>query len=124
MALTASKGGRPMKLNNQKGLTLLEIILSMAILGILAISFLTMFSSGFKSIIKAGNKSVAAYDAQQSMTNKIIQADDLDSDEYIEETITFDFNGGPTIDLDIRLLDVSEDYKGSSSNMKGFKIEP
>lgn len=117
-------GGIQLKLNNQKGLTLIEIILSMAILGILAITFLTMFSSGFRSIIKAGDKTVAAYDAQQSMTNKIIQADDLDPDEYTEETLIFDFNGGPTIELDIRLLDVYEEHKGSSSNMKGFKIEP
>ncbi len=113
-----------MKLNNQKGLTLIEIILALAILGLLAITFLTMFSSGYRSIIKAGNKTVAAYDAQQSMTNTIIQADDLDPDEYVEETIIFDFNGGPTIELDIRLLDVSEEHNGSSSNMKAFKFQP
>ena len=47
---------------NRKGLTLVEIIISMAIIGIVAMVFLSVFSSSFVNIVRAGvrTKAVAA----------------------------------------------------------------
>ena len=50
---------------NNKGLTLIEIIISVAILGIIVISFITMFSQGMDSIFTVGNKTVATRIAQE-----------------------------------------------------------
>ena len=50
------------KSNN--GLTLIEIIIAMAILGIILISFLNMFGAGFSSIFEMGQKSDATSDLQ------------------------------------------------------------
>lgn len=56
---------------NKKGFTLIEVILSIALLSIIGIAFLTMFSSGMINITNAGKKSVKTYSAQDSL-EKII----------------------------------------------------
>lgn len=51
----------------RKGLTLIEVIISIAILGIIAISFLSMFSNGYINIFTMGNKSKAVVKAQSTI---------------------------------------------------------
>ncbi|MDF2592897.1 MAG: hypothetical protein K0S75_2363, partial [Clostridia bacterium] len=46
-------------LKQNKGFTLIEIILAMAILGIILVAFMGAFSGGFINIITMGNKSKA-----------------------------------------------------------------
>jgi prepilin-type N-terminal cleavage/methylation domain-containing protein len=54
-----------LKLNSTQGLTLLEIIVSLAILSIVLVAFLSLFSNGFITIISMGNKSRASIEAQE-----------------------------------------------------------
>lgn len=56
-----------LRLQSKQGLTLLEIIVALAILSILLVSFLSLFSNGFTTIITAGNKSRASIEAQEIM---------------------------------------------------------
>ena len=51
-------------LKENKGFTLIEIILAMAILGIILVAFMGAFSGGFINIITMGNKSKAVAEAQ------------------------------------------------------------
>jgi prepilin-type N-terminal cleavage/methylation domain-containing protein len=62
-------------LKNKQGLTLVEIIISIAILGIIAVAFLGMFTVGFKGIMSAGRNSQAGYIGQKVMENKIVGID-------------------------------------------------
>jgi len=57
--------------DRKKGMTLVEIIVSIAILGIIAVAFLPVFTTGFSSVFHAGNKSEALYRAQQDMEGLI-----------------------------------------------------
>ncbi|AOT68180.1 prepilin-type N-terminal cleavage/methylation domain-containing protein [Geosporobacter ferrireducens] len=57
--------------NNSKGLTLVELIISIAIVGIIAVAFLGIFTSGITGIISGGNLTKAGYVAQQAMENQI-----------------------------------------------------
>lgn len=50
--------------NYKKGLTLIEVVVSIAILGLIAASFLGMFSNGYITIFTMGNKSRALAKAQ------------------------------------------------------------
>lgn len=59
-----------MKIKN-KGFTLIEIIVSIALIAILGISLLTMFTVGFKSIIGAGNKNITVYKEQAETEEKL-----------------------------------------------------
>jgi prepilin-type N-terminal cleavage/methylation domain-containing protein len=58
-------------LKNKKGMTLIEIIVAIAILGIISVSFFAMFTTGFKGIINAGKYSKAEYVAQKAMENRV-----------------------------------------------------
>jgi len=51
-------------LRQKKGLTLIEIIIALAILGIIMVAFLSGFGSGFASIFTMGNKTKAVAEAQ------------------------------------------------------------
>lgn len=57
--------------HNKKGFTLLELIVSMAIIGLLAVSFLQMFTFGLSGIFSAGKYTKAQYIAQQAIENKL-----------------------------------------------------
>ena len=52
------------RFKDKRGLTLLEIILSLALLGIIVVGFLAVFSGGFITIISMGNKTRAGVEAQ------------------------------------------------------------
>ncbi len=52
---------------SEKGLTLLEVVLSMAVLSIVLLSFTNLFSSGFAASVQAGRTSQAAALAQEKM---------------------------------------------------------
>lgn len=76
-----------------KGFTLVELILAMAILGIIAISFLYLFTSSTVSLHNAGNLSKATADAQSIMdktyTDGIVYIETLDAaDTTISKVLT------------------------------------
>jgi prepilin-type N-terminal cleavage/methylation domain-containing protein len=60
---------------NNNGMTLVEVVVALAILGLIAISMLTMFSTGVYFVIKSGHNSENQYYTIQSMENKL--ADNL-----------------------------------------------
>ncbi len=58
---------------NKKGLTLIEIIIALAIIGIIVTVFFSSFSAGFTTIIANGSKTKAMEEAQ-TIIDKIYQA--------------------------------------------------
>ncbi len=76
-----------------KGFTLIELILAMAILSIIAISFLYLFTSSTVSLHNAGNLSKATAEVQSLMdktyTDGIVYIETLDaSDNTISKVLT------------------------------------
>lgn len=59
-------------MKNRKGLTLIELIVSIALVGVLAIVVLNVFSSGFLNIVKAGNRTQAVNAAENEIFNNPI----------------------------------------------------
>jgi type IV pilus assembly protein PilA len=57
----------------KKGLTLVEVIISIALIGIIGVTFLTMFTMGFSQIAASGNKSKAIYVSQDQAENKLLE---------------------------------------------------
>lgn len=106
--------------NNQEGLTLIEVIISLAILGIMIVAYLTVFTSGFTGIMRAGHRAEAAYDAQQEQTQKI-----MESSTFVgNDDITLNFDGGTSVTLDVSFMESSVDVNGNTSVMKSFVPTP
>ena len=57
--------------NNQSGLSFIEVVISMAILGIIVIVFLTLFTSSLVWIYAAGDKGEAYSDAQSDIETRL-----------------------------------------------------
>lgn len=62
---------KKIKSRTQKGLTLIEIVISIGILGIISVAFLSMFSTSLSEIFKSGRASTSHYEAQYKMENSI-----------------------------------------------------
>lgn len=106
------------------GYTLVEVIIAMAMVGILSVAFLSIFTSGFRTIAKAGDRAIAAYDSQKVLSSKVVDAEGMEADEYTEQTVTFKFKNGPSIDIEVLLIDTEVDVNGNKAIMNGFVTAP
>lgn len=57
---------------NRKGLTLVEIIVALAILGIVAVSILTIFTGSYSTIFMMGRKTKAMNETAQNYMDQIV----------------------------------------------------
>lgn len=92
------------RLTRNSGLTLVEVILALAILGILAMSFLTVFTNSFSNIAAMGNRTNAISEAQAIM-DSIYEADKITLNATVIDTILTtngfsNFQSGTQSDID------------------------
>jgi prepilin-type N-terminal cleavage/methylation domain-containing protein len=75
------------RLYNKKGMTLIEIIVALAILGMVSVIFLTMFGNSYSTIFKSGHRTVANMELQsiadELNLNSNIFVDDDDITDYM-----------------------------------------
>lgn len=103
---------------NNKGVTLVELILSMTIIGVLALFLLPLLSSGFIGIVDAGHESRALYNAQslvEKMYNKEAPVDVDNSAVLIEISETRIIPAGGEI------REVTGTYRSQSVDLKFFE---
>ena len=74
--------------NNKRGFTLIEIILAIAIIGILAVVFIPLFTSGYIMIVKNAETSDTLFSNQDAIEQEI--ANDSAS---TGSALTVDFSG-------------------------------
>ncbi len=90
-----------LKIVNEKGFSLVEVIVAMAILMIIITAFTALFTGSFSGIFTAGRKSEALYRAQSDMDAVINSAGTADYDEDIisvtEKAVTIPFTGADSI---------------------------
>lgn len=68
-------------MKKRKGLTLIEIVISMALIGIVAIVFLSIFSRGNKNIVKSGKRTTDTFELQEKIDSRINQIDNTGIEE-------------------------------------------
>ncbi|MDW7661064.1 MAG: type II secretion system protein [Bacillota bacterium] len=90
------------------GFTLVEIIISMALIGIIAVSFLSLFTAGFSTVYSMGRKTQTMnYDAQRYM-DQIYDGTspaDIDLLDGVSVVVIDDYDG-----TGMRLITVTVDY--------------
>ena len=63
-------------MKNKSGLTLIEVILSIAIVGIMSIAVFTIFNSGMINIFKSRQRTVDVLKIQQDINKAIVESED------------------------------------------------
>ncbi len=98
-------------IKQNKGLTLIEIIIAMAILGLLAMAFFTLFGFNLMIVNQSGKNSVSSFQTQSILESRI-SGDTTPSSQLTESdgTITLYKSGAPIGTVDGKILVVTYPY--------------
>ena len=113
--------------NNKKGLTLIEIVVAIAILGFIAAAFLTMFSSAFSGIFSMGRRTQAMNDDAQSIMERIYENYPDELNEYVNnESVTINVKEeGSQVPSGMHLVTITVKYgSGRSVSLSGLVPAP
>ena len=102
------------KIQSRSGMTLIEIVVAMAIFGILAIVFLTVFTSSLIWIFEAGDKGEASSYAQNDVETRIATSEAISSSDL---TITF---GTTSYSIQGGLVETNQVVGKKSSQLETF----
>ncbi|MTI65413.1 MAG: prepilin-type N-terminal cleavage/methylation domain-containing protein [Firmicutes bacterium] len=100
-------------MGNNKGITLIEIIVSIAIIGIISLTFLSIFSDGFINIISSGKKSKAVAKSRLVINDmlsdkKKFNLDENEVKEYLNSVIDNYDNTNYTLSSDTKEINEKE----------------
>jgi len=105
------------KLFNKKGFTLIETIVGIALLGIISICLIPLFTYGFIQINRSGNRTEALYDNQSTIETKL-------PTNPIDQVLTIKFDA-LDVDINIEVFEVESEYdkNGNKTSIKFFKAK-
>lgn len=106
-------------LNNKRGLTLIEVLVSMAILGFIAVALLSMFTSAFMWIHSAGDKSIAVSEAQGDLEGMIASGEAYEYEED-EEGLQITFQGGQSFKVPGGVIQSYQEFRDKNSELETF----
>jgi prepilin-type N-terminal cleavage/methylation domain-containing protein len=109
-----------MRCNRNKknsGFTLIEVILSIGIIGIIALAILNVFGFGFKNIVNAGSRTEKVLQEQKALESKIASYSSIGNEEIVLE---IKFIENLRINVEGKIAESSE----SNSILKAFVPKP
>ena len=113
-------------ITNRYGYTLIEILATITIIGIIAIIIIPLFANNYTSIDTSGEKSSAIYESQQAL-EKVIAGQSLPDEVSVsqaDQTIAITFSG-TSYYVQGDLLEVEEDFgsSGRSTHIYYFQVK-
>lgn len=102
-------------MKNKKGMTLIELIVSIALIGIIVVGFLPAFTVGFAMIAKAGSTSKAQYNTQAQTEKDLSSGPSVTSD-----TLDIKFSDNSTIQSSGQIKSQSSTVNGRQVNVTFF----
>lgn len=91
-------------MKKRKGLTLIEVVVSIALMGMVVLIFLTIFNTSNRNITKSGDRTDDIFEIQNEIDSVI------NSPDFIEERINKD--GYDNIEVNIEGISESQKIKG------------
>lgn len=107
------------ELKNQKGFTMIEIIISLALFSVFAVAFSGVFTTAILGVVKSGNQADAAYMTQQTLNENIAAKTYTGT-----QTLTYNFAGGPSVSIPVDLVEAEVVVDGNVSKMHAFVKQP
>ena len=108
--------------NKQNGFTLVEVIVSMAILSILAVTFLMTFTTGFTNIFASGNKNEAMTLASDKL-ELLYAKQPISDDDIVSLTDSDIFNGKFIEENHDALYEYDKDFDYDEEGAFNFTVE-
>ena len=96
-------------MKNNKGFTLIEVILAIAIIGIIAIPIFGIFGIGVKNIVSAGNRTEDVFTDQKSIINEINREYSEINNPDGEKEIDIKFSDDLTIKIQGKVVTTEDD---------------
>jgi len=110
---------------DSKGMSLVEMIVAIAIFGVMSISLLTIFSSGMRMIVRAGNKEETITNASSEIDLYKTNKDEIPGGApvYTTNLITIVYNSGYTSNVDGFYIEGESQHVESGQNtiLRGFR---
>jgi general secretion pathway protein I len=100
-------GGKRKSAVNQRGFTLMEILVAVMILAISIVVILQLFSGGLKSSRLSGDYTRAIFHAREKMEEILLQ------DEMTDEVLEGEFDDGYKWSVDVQYIEPDEEDKRS-----------
>ena len=106
---------------NNKGFTLVEVILAIVILGILAITFIPILSNQYVLIMKTEKKSEATYKTVNEIEKRIIEIEKEKKEKkinkekytpYDTDQINIEFTNVTKVELTVDYIEKEIEYRG------------
>lgn len=98
----------------------MEIMITLAILGILVVSFTSLFANGMIHIFTFGQKSQAIHVAQTKMENTLAGEQTLTEGQTDSTSLTIHFSSGKEITVQGKKVTVDAPYKNGSVSLTSF----
>ena len=129
---------------NEKGMTIIEVVIFFAIIGIVLVAYLAMFTSSADQIFRMGNKTTAMSDAQDiidsvymhgsanddfiqgldSETYLKVDCADIDSIEYLDHRVLYCVTSEVILDEQFEILTVKVFYRNGQEDVKLTSVIP
>lgn len=105
-------------LKSSRGFTLIEILVSLAIFGMMMVAFLSLFSSALYMTIRSGNRDKAVADAAGQVESKIVEP--AAAAENAQVVITFP-DAAPAQSYTIKQYSATTTHNGMPATVDYYK---
>lgn len=109
-------------MKSRNGLTLIEVIVTIAIIGIISIPLSNAFNTGLKNIVRAGDRTEAMYDLQEAMDYAIKRVESKDHSTLLPSSEPYP-NATEKITIHYTSSSSNVEFIGTSKTMEGIQIK-
>ena len=99
------------RLKRHRGITLVEVLVSLILIGVIAAGFLTFFSGSFNNILRQRSQNAINFDIQESFEKQLAESKKHEGTGTDIETFTYQIGSGTKRSIDVKGTNLSYNDK-------------
>lgn len=99
------------RLKRRRGITLVEVLVSLILIGVIAAGFLTFFSGSFNNILRQRSQNAINFDIQESFEKQLAESKKHEGTGTDIETFTYQIGNGTKQSIDVKGTNLSYNDK-------------